>query len=366
MRSFLVKILVIYASAGAGHLKAAEAVYHGIQKSTDHDVVLVDALDYSSFLFKRFYKQTYFFLISKIPYVWGLAFWFLDLPWLQPLVRFLRRIQNTLNTQKLHRFMEEEKFDYIVMTHFMPTEIAAALKRSGRISSKLITVITDFDVHRIWLANGIDIYTVASDWTKGKLESIGIPDEQVFVSGIPTDEKFSASVDIRVLKGKLGLREDMFTVLVATGSFGIGPIEDIIDELKGFQIIVVCGHNQKLYQKLSAKNSRLVHVLGLVDNMHELMAVSDVMVTKPGGLSISEALVSQLPLIFFNAIPGQETGNIRVLKTYGIGISGCNIDQIGKRLKEMRTSKDMFLTTLKKTKALARPSAVKDIISLIK
>lgn len=252
------------------------------------------------------------------------------------------------------------------MTHFMPTEVAAALKRSGLISSKLITVVTDFDVHKIWIAEGIDMYTAASDWTRGKLENLGISFYKILVSGIPTDEKFSSPVDISELKKKLELREDIFTVLVATGSFGIGPIEDIIYEIKGFQVIVVCGHNKDLFKKLSAKNSRLVHVMGLVDNMHELMAVSDVMVTKPGGLSISEALVSHLPLVFFNAIPGQETGNIRVLKSYGLGISGCSITQIGEQLKKMRSSKDMFLTTLKRTKALARPCAVSDIISLIK
>ncbi len=360
------KILIIHASAGAGHLKAAEAVYKGIKKSTNHDVVFVDALDYSSFFFRKFYKQTYFFLISKVPAVWGFSFWLLDLPWLQPLAKFLRRIQNILNTGRLHRFMEEGEFDCIVMTHFMPTEIAAALKRSGRISSKLITVITDYDVHKIWLAEGVDVYTVASDWTKGKLVSIGISPERILTAGIPTDEKFSESVDIGTLKKKLGLKEDIFTVLVATGSFGIGPIEEIISSLKGFQVIVVCGHNQGLRKKLSKKNLPDVNILGLVDNMHELMAVSDAMVTKPGGLSISEALVSQLPLIFFNAIPGQETGNIRVLKTYGIGISGCNVDQICEELEKMKSSKDLFLTTLKRTKALARPSAVHDIISLIK
>ena len=360
------KILCIHASAGAGHFKAAEAIYNGIRKSTDHDVVLVDALDHSSFLFKKFYKETYFFLISRLPFVWGFFFWLLDMPWLQPVIRFLRRFQNRLNTAGLHQFLQKEQFDYIFMTHFMPTEVAAALKRSGLISSKLITVVTDFDVHKIWIAEGIDMYTAASDWTRGKLENLGISFYKILVSGIPTDEKFSSPVDISELKKKLELREDIFTVLVATGSFGIGPIEDVIYEIKGFQVIVVCGHNKDLFKKLSAKNSRLVHVMGLVDNMHELMAVSDVMVTKPGGLSISEALVSQLPLVFFNAIPGQETNNIRVLKNYGLGISGCSIKQIGEQLEKMRSSKDMFLTTLKRTKALARPCAVSDIISLIK
>ena len=359
------KVLVIHASAGAGHMKAAEAVYQGIQRSPGHDVLLVDALDYSSFLFKRFYKQTYFFLIARIPFLWGFLFCLLDLPWLQPVVRWLRRAQNRLHTPQLHQLMIKGQFDAIIMTHFMPTEIAAALKRSGKITSRLITVITDYDVHRIWLADGIDTYTVASEWTKEKLKTIGIASERILVSGIPTDEKFSSRGDITALKERLGLAKDAFTVLIATGSFGIGPIEQIVRTLKDFQVIVICGHNRSLFHSLNSQNLPYVHVQGLVNNMYEWMAVADVMVTKPGGLSISEALVSQLPLIFFNAIPGQETGNVRVLKTYGIGISGCRVDEICTELHRLRTSKDAFLTALKRIQTLARPSAVKDIIALI-
>lgn len=360
------KILVIHASAGAGHLKAAESLHNGIKSTTQHDVVLLDALDHSTPYFKELYKGTYFFLISKIPWLWGFFFWLLDVVWLQPLIRFVRRLYNRANTGKLHRYMKEERFDIIFSTHFMPTEVAASLKRSKQITAKLITIITDFDVHKIWLARGVDHYCVASDWTKDKIIKLGIATESVLASGIPTDEKFSAPVDIGSLKEKLGLRENIFTVLIATGAFGIGPIEEVINVLAGFQVIVVCGHNEDLYKRLGSKKNDLVKVLPLVDNMHELMAVSDAMVTKPGGLSISEALVSQLSLIFFNAIPGQETGNIKVLKKHEIGISGCSVSQIGEELVRLKFSRDIFLTTLKKTKALARPGAVRDIISLIK
>ncbi|MCA9398135.1 MAG: hypothetical protein KC618_00180, partial [Candidatus Omnitrophica bacterium] len=210
-----------------------------------------------------------------------------------------------------------------------------------------------------------DMFAVGSDWTKRKIENIGIDSFRVFATGIPTNEKFSRNYDISNLKERFELKEDVFTVLIATGSFGIGPIEAIIKALKGFQIIVVCGHNKKLYAKLSAHKTDLVKVFGLVDNMHELMAVSDIMVTKPGGLSISEALVSQLPMVFFNAIPGQESNNVKVLKKHGVGVSGLDINGIVSVLKRYQSSRDTYLTALKKTRALAKPSAVKDIISLI-
>lgn len=360
------KILVVHASAGAGHLKAAEALYYGVKKYTSHEVVLIDALDYTYPAFKVLYRKVYFFLISKVPWLWAAAFGLIDYPWIQPLIRKIRRIYNSINAKGLHKFLIKEQFDYILSTHFMPNEIACALKRKGLIKSRIITAVTDYDVHKIWIAEGLDVIAVASEWTKKKLIRIGVDESKVLVSGVPTNEKFSQRPDIGELKQKLGIRPNVFTALIATGSFGIGPIEEIIQTLKGFQIIVVCGHSKILYDRLSGKKYDLLKVFGLVDNMDELMAVSDVMITKPGGLSISEALVSQLPMIFFSAIPGQETNNIKVLKEYGIGISGCSINEIGEELKRLRDSRDEYLSALKKTQELARPSAVRDIIALLK
>ncbi len=358
------KILVIYASAGAGHWKAAQALYEGISKSAKDEVVLVDALDRTSPFFKKLYRGSYSLLISRFPWLWGSFFGLADLGWIQPFLRTGRRLFNRLNAGALHRFLQKEKFDCILSTHFFPAEVASALKRKGRIPSRIVTVVTDFDVHKIWLAQGVDVYTVASDWTKGKLKTLGIK-ARICVCGIPTGEKFRVSQDVGLLKKRLGLKEDLFTVLMATGSFGIGPIEQIVAALEGFQVIVVCGNNRSLFARLSRHKRELVKVMGLVDNMHELMGVCDVLVTKPGGLSISEALVSRLPMVFFHAIPGQERNNIRVLGRYGIGAYPCSVKGIVEELNQLRSSRDAFLTAIRATQQLARPSAVEDIITLI-
>ncbi len=360
------KVLCVHASAGAGHMKAAEAIYNGLKKYTDCQASFVDALDYAAPASKSIYRQTYFILISKFPALWALFFSLLDVPFLQPFIRAIRRLNNFLNFHKLQEFLIKENFDYVISTHFMPIEVVSSLKRKGKISSKLVAVVTDYDVHRIWLAPAVDKYCVASDWTKGKLKNMGIDLGKVFATGIPTDEKFSQSYNISELKEKLGLHKDAFTVLMATGSFGIGPIEKIIQALTGYQVVVICGHNADLYKRLKEQKYAMVKPFPLVDNMHEMMAVSDVMVTKPGGLSISEALVSQLPMIFFNAIPGQEAGNVRVLGSFGIGKATTKTQEIVEELSRLRSSKDTYMTALKLTKALAHPSAVKDIISLIK
>lgn len=360
------KILLTHASAGAGHTRAAQALHRGFQEHSNHQVTIIDVLDYTSPVFKRLYRKTYAHMVKYTPTVWAGAFAVLDWPFLQGAERGARRIYNHCNGRLLEKFLIDEKFDYVISTHFMPTEVVASLKRSGKINSKLITVVTDYDVHKIWLANGVDQYCVASDWTGRKIHQLGIPEESVVVTGIPIDERFTRPSDVRVLKDSLGLEREKFTVLIATGSFGFGPIEKIVDAIsQDFQVAVICGHNQRLYSRIKSKALPHVRALARVDNMHEWMAVSDVMVTKPGGLSITEAMNSHLPMIFFSPIPGQETQNIRILGEYGIGKADLSVKQMTAELEKMRTSKDYYRTLLMRSSLLAHPQAVRDIIGLV-
>jgi processive 1,2-diacylglycerol beta-glucosyltransferase len=358
------KILVIHATAGAGHKKAAEAIYNGLTQ-TSHESKLVDALDYTNPLFKRTYPETYTFLVTKLSWAWGFFFGLLDVPTIQPLVRVARRIYNGLNAGKLQKFLKEEQFDCIITTQFLSAEVSAYLKRTAQIKSKVICVVTDFDVHRIWINQGIDIYTGATNFTKGQLIKKGVSAEKIFVTGIPTDGKFAvmdAKTDVRK---RLGLDEQWFTILIATGSFGMGPIEELIQGLKGHQLLIVCGHNKSLFERLQPLAKGKTHVYGLVNNMHELMGAADVMVTKPGGLSIAEALVKKLPMIFFSAIPGQETNNIAVLKSSHACVDQMTVPEITNYIDDLSTSPQKLETLRSNLASLSKPSAVADIIKLI-
>ncbi|MDP2653461.1 MAG: glycosyltransferase [Candidatus Omnitrophota bacterium] len=359
------KILVIYATAGAGHKKAAEAVHEALQGSAEFQPSLVDLLDHTRPGYKDFYSGSYTYLVTHAPWAWSLMFGMSDHPWLMPFVNAGRAVVNHFNAGRLERFLQQGQFDAIVSTHFFSNEVACRLKRRGLVRSRIVSVVTDFDVHRIWLAKGIDAYAVASDWTKAKIIGLGVPEDKVVVTGIPTAGKFSAPRDVGALKRKFGLIENLSTVLLATGSFGIGPIEEIIRSLQGIQALVVCGHNKVLYERLKAQEKGLVKIFGLVNNMDELMAVSDVMVTKPGGLSISEALVTGLPMIFFNAIPGQETNNIRVLREHGIGLEGQSVQDIKRWIEQLSSSPQELRAAKERTKVLARPSAARDIVALL-
>lgn len=360
------KILVIHATAGAGHKKAAEAIFHGLEAQGDVDVRLVDALDYTNPFFKKTYPQVYAFLVTRLPWAWGFFFALIDIPCMQPLVRGARRLYNGLNAQALQKFLIQEQFDGVITTQFLSSEVCAYLKREGRIKSRIICVVTDFDVHRIWVNKGVDVYTVACEYTKNKLIALGVRSEEIFTTGIPTDAKFAQKPDTLALKKKLGLQDRVLTVLIATGSFGMGPIEELMELLESYQLLIVCGHNRDLYERLKPKARKNAHILGLVDNMDELMAVADVMVTKPGGLSIAEALVKKLPMIFFSAIPGQETNNIKVLSTYEVvSPTQSSLPQIAETIHEWDSNpKDLDALRVRLSE-LSKPNAVADIIALL-
>ena len=358
------KILIVHASAGAGHSKAAEAVFNGLKKHTTHDVRCIDVLDYTNPFYKDLYRKTYIILISHLSLVWAFFFWLADVRWLLPFVQTLRRVFNHVNGRKFEAFLQQENFDYVITTHFFSTETVSALKGQGKITSKLICVVTDYDAHSIWLGQHVDCYAVACEYTKNKLRSFGVHEERIAVTGIPVDEKFLVSYERSALRARLGLDPKAFTVLIATGSFGIGPIEKIVSQLHDIPCVVVCGHNQKLCTTLSAQKFPNAKICGFINNMQEYMMACDVLITKPGGLSISEALAVGLPLIFFSAIPGQETNNIKVLQEFGVGASGLSIEGI---VQEIRRLSDP--SSLQNAKAniekIARPHSVCDIIKLI-
>ncbi|MGA2775506.1 MAG: glycosyltransferase [Candidatus Omnitrophota bacterium] len=324
------KVFITYASAGAGHKKAAEAIYDYLKTNClDAECRLIDVLDKADFIYKFAYKAGYTYLIRHLVWLWWAAF---RVTYFKPL-RFLTRrwvkISNLLHTNLFSQFLIQENPDYIISTHFLPSEIATVLKNRKIITSKLVTVITDFGVHPFWINNGTDLYVVASGVTKQDLVSEGVSEERIKESGIPVKVGFLKKHDRSSLCAKLGIDADKFTVLIMTGSFGIGPIKEIVELLyQDAQLLVVCALNKKLYEDLSRKSFPNVKVYAFVDNSDELMAVSDLVITKPGGLSISEILNIGLAPVFISSIPGQEKKNISVLSKFGIGYLPKNTKEI--------------------------------------
>jgi processive 1,2-diacylglycerol beta-glucosyltransferase len=355
------KILILHATAGAGHKKAAEAIFNGLKKR-GIPATIVDALDHTNPFFRKAYTHGYEFMVGKLPKLWAIFFALTDQKGLLPIFQGTRRIYNGINSGPLVRFVREGGFDTVVTTHFLSTEVVGNMRREGRLNARLVVMVTDFDVHKIWLSKGVDTYLVASEYTKKRLAALGVDPAKIVVTGIPVDEKFIQPRDKPATRRKLGLDPEKFTVLLSTSSFGFGPIEELAELLKGLQLIIISGNNKTLFDRLSARNRPNHKICGFVDNMEEMIAASDVMITKPGGLSITEALANHLPLIFFSAIPGQEAGNVRVLAEHGIGLSDKSPAEIAAEIKALAASPEKLSAAREATKSLARPDSVEQII----
>jgi processive 1,2-diacylglycerol beta-glucosyltransferase len=357
------KILFTYASAGAGHRKAAQALFHYFKlNSKGLDLVLVDVLDKISFLYRIAYTYGYPFLINRASWGWRFGFWLTSVQWLRPITKKFSLLLDIKNSSALVKFFVEEKADLIVSTHFLPSEICALLKANAKINSRLITVVTDFDVHPFWVHKDTDVYVVASGFTKKQLISQGVDEAKIREYGIPVDPKFFKVANKNTILKSLNLKTQATTVLVVTGSFGIGPIEEIVDLLRQeVQLIVVCANNEKLRLSLKKKRYKNVCVLGFVDNIQDLMSVSDIIVTKPGGLTSVEVLAKELVPIFVSAIPGQETANAYALSTYGIGISAEDPEQVKHIVLDYKRHPEKIKIIQENMREIKKPQAARDL-----
>jgi processive 1,2-diacylglycerol beta-glucosyltransferase len=362
------RVLITYASAGAGHRRAAEAVYDYLKNNRqDLKLELVDILPFAGKFFCFCYNSGYPFLVHYASWLWGFFFWMTEFKLTRWISRKFSLILNYFGCRKFVKYLIQEKFDFIVSTHFLNSELAANLKLRNKIQAKLITVITDFGVHPFWVTKGTDLYVAASGLTKDKLFNMGVEEQKIQASGIPFSSSFVKSQNRVQLAEKIGINPNSFTVLVMTGSFGSGPLEEIGESLSGeAQVLVVCAKNIKLFGRLQKRNLKNVKVFGFVNNAEELMAVSDVIITKPGGLSIAEFLNMELFPIFISVIPGQEKENIRILAGYGVGCAPKNIKQIKELLVDLKNNPQKLQSLKNNIGQVVKPFACKELASVIR
>lgn len=363
------KITIIHASAGQGHKRCAEAIFDSIKQNTSHQVGIIDALDYTNFLFKFFYTKGYAFLVMHFPAVWGFFYRLTDNPASRFINSLFRFFNKNLNSIRLRNYLKKENPEIIISTHFFANEVVSIFKNENLISSRLVCVITDYQVHYYWLASRVDAYVVASDISKKQLMNLGIKEDKINIMGMPVDTRFLQRLNKEEICQKLNLNPSQFSVLVVTGAFGFGLIEKIVDLIieEDVQLLVVCGNNIKLMRKLSENQAKeSLKVFGLVNNMHELMSVADVIITKPGGLTTSEALAKNLPMIFVAPIPGQEINNALFFKEQGLGVSVENILEVREVINRFKNDKDYLEGFKMRLAQFPKVNAAKEILNLLK
>jgi processive 1,2-diacylglycerol beta-glucosyltransferase len=325
------KVLILSVSAGTGHVKAAEAL-EAVCRSHPQvsQVVNVDALTYTNKMFRDFYSKLYIRLVKSAPKVLGWWYDAFDEPWKREDTRLMF---NRLNTRPLVEMIRAFNPDVTICTHFMPAEIMSYLIRKKKIRARLSIVITDLDVHAMWLSRVFHHYFVALDESKVHLARMGVPEHRITVTGIPIDARFALRRDKKKLLQRLGLDDARPVLLVSAGALGVGNTENLVRALAllktPMQIVVICGRNEELREsvlsEVEAVNAPHLSflVLGYVTEMWDWMAAADLFLGKPGGLTTAECMASGLPMAILDPIPGQEERNSDHLLEWGAAIK-CN------------------------------------------
>ncbi len=369
----LKKLIIIYANAGAGHRRAAEALYSEAEKRfPELEVRLFDILDYAKPIFKKSYPNTYLFMVKRCPWLWGIAFHLTNVSLLDPLLRVVRRVNNNYNCREFIKYLQQEEPDLVLTTHFLPNEIITALKKRGVFKNKLVTCLTDYYPHAFWNSAGVDLYFVPNKDIKKKMMKSGIVGRKIKTMGIPVHEQFLMKPDVSKLQERLQIASGKFTVLIASGGFGVGPVKELFLEIKKLskpiQILIICGNNAQLQEELTrlAKDSiHSVKIYGFVENMDELMAVSDLLISKSGGLTTTEAMIKGLPLISYKPIPGQETANSRFLIRHGAGLKALTPREARFLLMELIDNPQKLSYLQNNIAKLGNPKAAYEIINFL-
>jgi processive 1,2-diacylglycerol beta-glucosyltransferase len=364
------KVLILSASVGAGHLRAAEALEKVFrQQNLAEEVKNVDVLNYTNPLFRRLYGKAYLDMVNNMPEVLGWLYDSLDKPWENEKRRLAL---DRLNTLPFINLLKKEKPDLAVCTHFLPSEIISWLKAKGKANFPQAVVVTDFDAHAMWLCHHYEQYFVALDETKIHLSKIGIPAEKITVTGIPIDPLFAEKKDKSAMREKYGLDKDKLTIMVSAGGFGVGNIEHLLQALSELQtpsqILAICGRNEDLQKKLEKlaveklNNERVTfRPIGFTREMDEYMSASDLIVGKPGGLTTSEALAKGLIFCIVNPIPGQEERNSDHLLEKGCAIKCNNLPILAYKIDELIEDKARFERMKENVLSFARPNAAWEI-----
>ena len=367
------KVLILSASAGAGHVRAAQALERAFTLTgAAREIRHVDTLQFTNKVFRKLYAEAYIDMVTGAPELLGWLYDALDTPWKKERRRLAL---SRLNTRPFVKMVREEQPDVIVCTHFLPAEIVSWLKARGKITCPQAVVVTDFDVHAMWLCHHFEQYFVALDETRVHLERLGIPAAKISVTGIPIDPVFAAARDRRAARERLGLDPDKVTILMSAGGFGVGPVEHLVESLlavrSDVQIVVVCGKNEELKARVMAvakaapKDGHPLHVLGFTTEMDEYMAAADLLVGKPGGLTTSEALARGLVMVIVNPIPGQEERNSDHLLEEGAAIRCNNLPVLAYKIDRLLDDPERLAAIRANVHRMARPNAAVDIVKRV-
>lgn len=366
------RILVLSVSAGAGHMRAAEAIRAYTDRSGVAEATHLDVMNFVSKTFRKLYTDFYITLVNRAPEIWGYLYKLADeAPQSGPMQKLRRGIER-LNTRPLLKEIAAFKPDAIICTHFLPAEILARMARAGRLDFPVWVQVTDFDLHRMWVHQGIAGYFAANDEVAFRMRAQGIDARRIHVTGIPIMPAFAQALDRGLCAQEFGLDPARTTVLLMGGGAGLGSMEAIAERLLAlegnFQLIVLAGKNAETLAALRTLAARCPERLlpqGFTDKVERLMACADWVITKPGGLTTSECLAMGLPMIVNAPIPGQEERNADYLLEQGVALKAFDAVTLEYRVRYLLDHPAKVAEMRGKARALGRARAGQDVVTRV-
>jgi processive 1,2-diacylglycerol beta-glucosyltransferase len=365
-----VKALILHASAGAGHRRAAEALaaaFHAEAPSAK--IIVSDILEFTPRVFKETYAEGYLQLVRRIPELWGYMYSHSDKSAPKPWRKKVRATFNKINMTIFFNYLRDTAPDIAICTHFLPLEVLSTRAGKKKLDIPFYAVVTDFAVHSLWIVDNVSGYYVASDESARQVVRRGQPAGLVKAFGIPVDPVFSTATPLPQAKKKLGLRPDVPVVLILSGGRGVGSMPDMIQSFEGSgancQLLAVAGTNEQLKadaERAAAESSLPVKVFGFVDNVHELMDAADLIISKPGGLTTSELLAKGKPMVITAPIPGQEQRNCEHLLEAGVAVRLYEVDDTPYKVSSLLDAPDRLKQMCSNARAIGRPHAARDIV----
>ena len=364
------RVLILSASVGAGHVRAAQALEAAFAAGDfPGEARHLDVLRYTNQAFRTLYSQGYLELVDKAPDLLGWVYDRLDIPWKS---NRLQQAFEQANLVPFVRLLTSLRPEWALCTHFLPAGIIAWLRRHGRLQVPQAVVVTDFDVHALWLLRDVEHYFVAREEAAAYLEQTGVPSERISVTGIPVDPVFAVAKDRLEARRRHGLELTLPTLLLSVGGFGLHGAARILEALfairRPVQIVAIAGARAEVRARLQrvaagAPPQHRVHVLGFTTAMDELMAAADLLVGKAGGLTSSEALARGLPLLIVNPTPGQEERNSDHLLEAGAALRCNNLPTIAWKIERLLGEPGRLDHLRESARAAGRPRASLDIVS---
>lgn len=364
------KILALTVSAGNGHNKAAESIKEYITSNYENaDVEIFDTLKYINPVLDKLVVGSYLKSVKNTPALYGKLYEYAEN---EDTVSNLSGFVNDILSVKLKNLIARKKPDVVYCTHPFPVEMLSILKRKHKVHIPVVAILTDYAPHAFWFYNCIDAYVVPHQDFLWEVREKGVPKDTIFPLGIPISDDFKKAVDSEKIKEELGLSNDKITLLLMGGGLGLGNITKIYKELcfssLDLQFIICCGNNEKLKNQLENLKSRTLKktlILGYTDRVPELMSISDMLISKPGGLTIAESLVKNLPIIITSTIPGQEEKNADYLINNGIAARVKESGELTHLIYQFTESPLRLSHMRAMADEKSKPNSTKDIAELI-